>query len=68
MLLENCNIFVLLGRLNAIQMCMNSSLTLGVVTAYKFAFYPIHYTKAGHLCLFTILYVGLTLPILSVFV
>ncbi|XP_060860613.1 proton-coupled folate transporter-like [Metopolophium dirhodum] len=57
-----------LGRLNSIQMCMNSLLTVGVVTAYQLAFYYIHYTKAGHLCLFTILYVGLTLPILSVFV
>lgn len=67
MLLKFFNIFVPLGRLNAIQMCMNSLLTLGVVTAYQFAFYPIYYTKAGHLCLFTILYVGLTIPILSVF-
>ncbi|CAI6348534.1 unnamed protein product [Macrosiphum euphorbiae] len=57
-----------LGRLNAIQMCMNSMLTVGVVTAYHFIFDYINYTKAGHLCLFTLLYIGLTLPILSVFV
>lgn len=49
-------------------MCMNSLMTLSVVMTYQFAFEPIHYTEAGHLCLFNILYAVLTLPILSVFV
>ncbi|XP_025190902.1 uncharacterized protein LOC112591329 isoform X2 [Melanaphis sacchari] len=57
-----------LGRLNSIQMCMNSLLTLGVVYAYQIAFGYINYTKIGHLCLITFLYVLLTLPILYVFV
>lgn len=49
-------------------MCMNSLLTLGVVTAYQLAFYPINYTDTGHLWTFTLLYIGLTIPILSVLV
>jgi len=57
-----------LGRLNSIQMCMNSLLTVSVVKAYQIIFGYIHYTKSGHLCLITFLYVFLTLPILSVFV
>ncbi|XP_015364886.1 PREDICTED: uncharacterized protein LOC107162474 [Diuraphis noxia] len=57
-----------LGRLNAIQMCMNSLFTLSVVSAYQYAFEPIHYNELGHLCLFNILYAVLTLPILYVFV
>uniref|UniRef100_A0A2S2NIB9 Uncharacterized protein n=1 Tax=Schizaphis graminum TaxID=13262 RepID=A0A2S2NIB9_SCHGA len=57
-----------LGRLNSIQMCMNSLLTVSVVNAYQIAFGYINYTKSGHLCLIIFLYVFLTLPILSVFV
>ncbi|XP_022178201.1 uncharacterized protein LOC111039168 [Myzus persicae] len=56
-----------LGRLNAIQMCMNSLLTLVVVTAYQFVFNPMYSSRCDNLCLFCILYAVLTLPILYVF-